>query len=305
MPRASTFGATVTYLYPMLPAAHRPIRFLRPGKIGSFRQCIRSKCGCASTTTRSPIFAVICALPGYCVSIMSWGCTGFFGYRKGLPATKVSTLSIPADELYAILSLESHRHKAGVVGENLGVVPPVVNAAMARHNIQKMYVMQYEIVGSDVQHALRRAPSGTVATLNTHDMPPFRAFLDGTDIEDRLDLSFINLKEAQKERRTRATNRKALTADLQQKGFLKPGRRPAPQAIYRAALEFLAASKADIVLLNLEDLWQETQPQNVPATQHERPNWQRRAKLSIEQIRNDPALAKILSTVDRGRKNRL
>ena len=30
---------------------------------------------------------------------------------------------------------------------------------MARHNIQKMYVMQYEIVGSDVQHALRRAPS--------------------------------------------------------------------------------------------------------------------------------------------------
>ena len=225
-----------------------------------------------------------------------------FWIPKGLTGDKGVYVEYPADELYAILSLESHRHKAGVVGENLGVVPPAVNSAMARHNIQKMYVMQYEIAGSDVQHALRRAPRGTVATLNTHDMPPFRAFLDGTDIEDRLDLRFINLKEAQKERKTRATNRKALIADLQRKGFLKSGRRPAPQAIYRAALEFLAASKAGIVLLNLEDLWQETQPQNVPATEHERPNWKRRAKLSIEQIRNDPALAEILSTVERRRK---
>ena len=53
----------------------------------------------------------------------------------------------PAEELWAILSLESHRHQAGIVGENLGIVPPAVNRSMKRHNIAKIYVVQYEIMG--------------------------------------------------------------------------------------------------------------------------------------------------------------
>ena len=63
------------------------------------------------------------------------------------------------------------------------------------------------------------------------------------------------------------------------------------------ANRFLAKSMADIVLINMEDLWQETLPQNVPATDQERPNWRRRMRPSIEQIRKMSSVAGVLADV--------
>jgi 4-alpha-glucanotransferase len=47
-------------------------------------------------------------------------------------------------------------------------------------------------------------------------------------------------------------------------------------------LERLSASRARYVLVNLEDLWLEPEPQNVPGTSDERPNWKRRASRSLD-----------------------
>jgi 4-alpha-glucanotransferase len=48
------------------------------------------------------------------------------------------------------------------------------------------------------------------------------------------------------------------------------------------------------VLINLEDLWLEKRPQNVPGTSTERPNWRRKAKLTLEQLFRDPRLRKLI-----------
>jgi 4-alpha-glucanotransferase len=207
----------------------------------------------------------------------------------------------PAEELWAILSLESHRYKAGIVGENLGTVPPSVNAAMKKHDIRQMYVVQYEIMG-DAEKPLRPPPEKCVASLNTHDMPPFRAFLDGADIDDRLDLGFINEKIAHTERKQRKLMRAALekwgrkSGDvdriLHSKNSINVTRFP-----FTHTMQFLSESMANIVLANLEDLWEETFPQNVPATNEERPNWRRRVRPSIEQIRKMAGVAEVLSNV--------
>src|SRR5262245_10409760 len=122
-----------------------------------------------------------------------------FWIPKGLNGDKGVYVEYPAEELYAILSLESHRHQAGIVGENLGVVPPVVNQSMKRHNIAQIYVVQYEIFGDAENPRLRRPPQHSVASLNTHDMPPFRSFYDGSDIDDRVDLGFLDAKAAKAE----------------------------------------------------------------------------------------------------------
>jgi 4-alpha-glucanotransferase len=47
--------------------------------------------------------------------------------------------------------------------------------------------------------------------------------------------------------------------------------------LYRAASIELGASASPWVVLQLEDLWGERAPQNVPGTSTERPNWLRRA----------------------------
>jgi 4-alpha-glucanotransferase len=195
-----------------------------------------------------------------------------FWIPEGLTGDKGLYVQYRAEEMYAILSVESHRAGAGFIGENLGVVPPEVNQSMARHNIRPLYVAQYETaVGSE--HGALRAPSaGSVASLNTHDLFPFAGFLEGTDIDERLRLKFITPKEAASEHQDRKRTRKAL-------------RQFAGKNIFEGSMEFLAKSNADIVLLNPEDLWQETKAQNVPSTTKEHPNWKRRMKYSLERLK--------------------
>jgi 4-alpha-glucanotransferase len=175
--------------------------------------------------------------------------------------------------MYAILSLESHLANAGIVGENLGVVPPEVNRSMTRHNIRQLYVAQYETAVGRGKAALRRPPSGCVASLNTHDMFPFQAFIDGRDIDARRKLGLLTAKGAQAEKKERLRIRKALA-------------RAFGKNLFEGCMKFLEKSNASIVLQNLEDLWGETRPQNIPATTTEHANWQRRLRYSMERLRH-------------------
>jgi len=210
---------------------------------------------------------------------------------KEFSGEKGAYVEYRAEEMWAILCLESHRYKAGIVGENLGTVPPEVNEAMVEHDIRQMYVVQYEIMGDPDNPSLPPPPAKCVASLNTHDMPPFRAFIDGTDIHDRVDLGFVDRKAAAVERKQRATMRRALRSlvGVNGRGF--------SDGLYPSLLRYLAGSMAEVVLVNLEDLWDETLPQNVPATSAERPNWRRRVRPSIEQIRKMAEIAEVLSHV--------
>jgi 4-alpha-glucanotransferase len=205
-----------------------------------------------------------------------------------------------AEELYAIMSLESHRHQVCIVGENLGIVPAYVNTTMARHHLHRMYVAQYEIRPA-APVALQPVAAHVVASLNTHDMPPFAAFWQGLDIADQVALGFLSQEDAYHEQQQRQVHTETLPAFLRQQGWLTD---TDPEGVVRAFLAFLSASPAQIVLVNLEDLWLETQPQNVPGTYNERPNWQRKAHYSLETLRQMPQVLTTLHTVNARRKQR-
>jgi hypothetical protein len=46
---------------------------------------------------------------------------------------------------------------------------------------------------------------------------------------------------------------------------------------------------------NVEDLWLERRPQNVPGTSRERPNWRRKTRFTLEKMLQNSGLRKMLS----------
>jgi 4-alpha-glucanotransferase len=219
-----------------------------------------------------------------------------FWIPQGAEAKDGAFVSTPSEEIYAILSVESHRHSAWLVGEDLGTVPPEVEGAMKRHNVRGMYVVQYE-VRPDADRPLREPPESTVASLNTHDMPPFAAFWAGLDLDDRKDLGLMTDETLGWEKHVRGEQRSAVVRFLRSEGFLATDAEDTG-AVLLALWKWLAASPSSVLLLNLEDLWLETEPQNTPNTYEERPNWRRKLRQSFEQFANDPAFLVILKQVD-------
>jgi 4-alpha-glucanotransferase len=56
------------------------------------------------------------------------------------------------------------------------------------------------------------------------------------------------------------------------------------------------------VLVNLEDLWQERRPQNVPATTDQHPNWRNRARYSLEAMAGRREIDETLNAVREARR---
>ncbi len=235
-----------------------------------------------------------------------------------------------ADELYAVLSVESHRNRTAIIGENLGTVPKEVNIELDRHGVRRMYVVQYEYESEAIdaaidaaaeiadtkqaaarmdespQSPLKSVPAASIASINTHDMPTFAAWWSGDDVPDRVAMGLMTDEEARQEMESRASCRRRIVEWLGREGWLTTTNDGDAEtlAVLHAIVKFLAASPAESVLVNLEDLWLEKQPQNTPGTSVERPNWRRKASRSLAQMREQDDIIELFSTIDRLRAAR-
>ncbi len=222
---------------------------------------------------------------------------------RGVEATRGVYVDYRADELYAVFTLESHRHQSVIVGEDLGIVPGYVRSAMARHGLHRMYILYYELADS-AAHTPRPIPAKCVAGLNTHDMPPFAAFWEGEDIAESLRLGLLKNQESAAEKKNRAATKKALTKFLTRNKFLNQAD-AGTKAALRACLAFLSASKAPTVLVNLEDLWLETKAQNVPGVGDKFPSFRRKARYALEEFCRKREVSDILQCIGKLRRKKI
>lgn len=211
---------------------------------------------------------------------------------QGAAASEGTYVQYPAEELYAVLCIESHRGKGMVVGEDLGTVPAYVRSRMSQRGIDRMYVAQFSFYG-DRQKPLHDPPAEVLASVNTHDTPTWATFWSGAEIDDQVSMGLLNEEEASQARSSRAQMRQMLSEVY--------GTEQSAEAVLPIVLEQMARSDARAVLVNLEDLWSEPEPQNMPGTGQERPNWRRRAQFSLERMQQDETVQQLLALVNRSR----
>jgi 4-alpha-glucanotransferase len=194
----------------------------------------------------------------------------------GAGANQGAYVMQPTEEMFAIICIESVGAGAGVVGENLGTVPPQIGEGLEKHGLLGMTVAQD---GPNM-------PASTDAiAMSSHDIPAFAAWWKGLDITDMVDLDIFDEERAVRERDARAHSITHMESFFSTSG---------PIATRDALMEWIAGTEAAIALLNLDDLLMEERRQNVPGTYMERPNWRLRNPVSIDELSADDSFTDLL-----------
>ena len=203
-----------------------------------------------------------------------------FGLHEGTYVT------YPAQELFAVLTLESHRNRCEVVGENLGTVPKEIDEALPRHRIWGMFLAQFEAAESEEEPQPPTADQ--VALIGTHDTPTLAGWIAQVDIDERVRVGLLAGTAAPVARKARAEATAKLAETL---GVSLEER----EALLAKLLEWLGRSPSPLVIPWLEDLWLEVEQVNLPGTpSSERPNWQRPMARTIDEIMADPKIETLI-----------
>jgi 4-alpha-glucanotransferase len=226
----------------------------------------------------------------------------------GFSPTEGAYVHYPLEQLLTVLSLESSRSACLVVGEDLGVVPDEMRRAMPEFGLYHYKVLLFEKLEGRFRRPdeyVRRA----LATATTHDMPTLRSYWEGRDIELRHRLNLYPSAEVEGDVvRERERDRVLLLDALEAQG-LRPAQPASPHDAFTAELAhalhlYLARSATILVALQIEDLLGETLPVNVPGTDREYPNWQRRVSVDLEDLAERADIAAQLDEIQAAREQR-
>jgi 4-alpha-glucanotransferase len=212
-----------------------------------------------------------------------------FWVPLGQSARQGAYMTSFSEELFGILALESVRHWALVVGEDLGTVPPEVPKVLARWGVlgSKVQVFERDFFSGRFRPAAEY-PRMALATVNTHDLPPLVGWMEGRDIMLRSELGDLaDPKQAAAMRDGRWNDRSALIESLIEAGLLPDAAREnvTSDALIAAVHSFIRRSPSALVGLSLDDLAHEQTPVNIPGVwQDKYASWSRRMREPIESL---------------------
>ena len=217
---------------------------------------------------------------------------------QGFSSAAGAYLKLPVDDLMRLVALESHRHKAVILGEDLGTLPLGFGEKLTHAGIAGLRVMWFE------REDKTFTPPATwtrtaVAMTTTHDLPTVVGWWQSEDIKWREKLRMAGDGEPE-----RAEDRAALWS-----AFRASGATTAPQpppadgaAASYAACAHLGRAGSLLALLPIEDAMSAAEQPNLPGTTDEHPNWRRRLPADAETLFDRDDVAARLAVLDAARK---
>jgi 4-alpha-glucanotransferase len=216
----------------------------------------------------------------------------------GFGAAQGAYLKMPVEDLMRLVVLESQRHQAVIVGEDLGTLPPGFQDLLDRAGIAGQRVMWFERQGKEFSPPSEWT-STAVAMTTTHDLPTVAGWWRGTDIKWR--------ERAGKDgetREQRAEDRGALWAAFQASGATETPQ-PADKdgdAATLAACAHLGRSAATLALLPVEDMVSAVEQPNLPGADDVHPNWRRRLRGDMNTLFGSEDVTTRLAALDAARR---
>lgn len=201
----------------------------------------------------------------------------------------------PLMDLLGILALESQRHQAVIIGEDLGTVPDGIRELLAEYGVYSYRVFFFETAADGGYISPAHYPQQAMATLTTHDLPTLIGFWHCEDLRLGKELGlYTDEAQLQGLYAQRHANKQRILDSLHGHAFQGESILPAhyqrsvehlgmDTTLNYAMQRHLAATSSQLLCLQLEDALQMTQPVNIPGTSSEYPNWRRKLSQPIEQ----------------------
>ncbi|WP_339950179.1 glycogen debranching protein GlgX [uncultured Albimonas sp.] len=195
----------------------------------------------------------------------------------------------PTEMLMALVRIEAAKRGCVVVGEDLGTVPDGLRDRLAESNLHGCAILQFEGGPGGYRNPGDFAPA-SLAAFGTHDTPTLAGWWAADDADLRLSLGHIDAQGAEAVRAERAVARAAICRLLVEEDLLPEGVDPeAPPAEADAALRdaihaLLARGASALMAVQIDDVFGVREPQNVPGTTVEAPNWRRRHPVRAAEI---------------------
>jgi 4-alpha-glucanotransferase len=187
-----------------------------------------------------------------------------------------------ADELLAIVALESLRARAFIIGEDLGTVEAGVRERLAEQRMLSYRLLYFE---PSPPHDF---PELALSSVTTHDLPTIAGLWTG---EDLLALRRIGLEPNEEGTRGLREKLRAL-GDLADDA-------PAEDAVV-ATHRALAKAPSRLLLATLDDAVAVPERPNVPGTVREWPNWSLALPQTLEEIEDLELPRRIAAALARG-----